>query len=81
MDQTTTVNSHKRKMSVLNHISTFLVRFPTIIDKILSADVPWEDFAHNLMKFCRETVKKSGFAVEDEHTCQKKDCNEGEVEF
>ena len=39
MDQTTTVNSHKRKMSVLDRISTFLVRFPTNIDKILSDDV------------------------------------------
>ena len=81
MDQTTTVNSHKRKMSVLNHISTFLVRFPTNIDKILSDDVPWEDFAHNLMKFCRETVKKSGFAVEDEHTCQKKIATRGRLSF
>ena len=75
MDQTTTVNSHKRKMSVLNHISTFLVRFPTNIDKILSADVPLEDFAH--MKFCRETVQKSGFAVEDEHTMSKKRLQRG----
>ena len=77
MDQTTTVNSHKRKMSVLNCISSFLGRFPNNIDTILSVDVPWEDFAHNLLKFCRETVEKSGFAVEDEHTMSKKRLQRG----
>ena len=56
MDQTTTVNSHKRKMSVLDRISTFLVRFPTNIDKILSDDVvPQEDFTPNQIRQIRES--------------------------